>query len=195
MPETSNINIDDLAITVGAIVAVALALATAIGPTVMYLTEAIKKAFHVENGSGGLIATVLSVVLTSILALVTTYLTQVDADTREYIAAVGVGAVIGIFVGGGAVQAYKAAGSINPSTENFRTQFNELMSQISTEEQNAVLVAPAEVSFENFNEWSRSDDVDTEPSTADIVAAGPNPTEPGDNHGSYDPNISSKRYG
>lgn len=160
--DANNFNVDSIAVTVGAIVAVALALAAAMGPTVMYITEALKKAFHIDNGSGGLIALGISILLTAILAVVTTYMTQEAAATREYVAALGIGAVIGIFVGGGAVQAYKAAGSINPPNDNFREQFNAMMAELEIVDV--------------------SDDTETEPSTAEIMARGPGVDETGTAH-------------
>lgn len=171
----NNVNINDLVTTVGIIVAAALALATALGPTVMYLTEALKKAFHVENGSGGLIALVLSVILTALLAVVTVTYTQDGADTGDYLLALGIGAFVGIFVGGGAVQSYKAAGSVNPSSDNFKAQFDALMAELNAED-NSLANAIAAVDYAPVESWytmATSDDVDTEPSTADIMAAGP----------------------
>lgn len=162
----TSVNINDLVTTVGIIVAAALALATAMGPTVMYLTEALKKAFHVENGTGGLIALVISILLTAVLAVVTTNLTQEGADSKEYLVALGIGAFVGVFVGGGAVQAYKAASSVNPTTD------------VSSAVSALHVVSVPETSISTLPPRV-SDDVDTEPSTVALMAKGPNPDEAG----------------
>lgn len=167
--ETNNLNLNDIATVVAALVAVALALATAMGPTVMYITEALKKAFNVSDGKGGLVALAISIFLTAVLSVVTTYTTQEGASIREYIAALGIGSVIGIFVGGGAVQSYKAAGSIN--TDKVLSSSLVASAPISTF---ALASRPATTPTPLF-----SDDVDDELSTHEIMAKGPNPDEQG----------------
>jgi hypothetical protein len=167
MDATTNLDFNNIAVTVAALVAVALALATAIGPTVMYITEALKKAFNVSDGKGGLVALVMSIILTAILSVVTTYTTQDSAGVREYVAALGVGAVLGIFVGGGAVQSYKAAGSIN------NKGLTELIADLNTEPDD--YYTPSANPFPTLSSFPEfSDDVSTEPKTQELMAKGPN---------------------
>jgi hypothetical protein len=106
---------EDIAKVVAAIVGLALVLQTALGNQIMLITEALKSAFHVKNGSGGILAIGVSVFACVALALVTAIL-AVDTGFVGYVAFIAIGAVVGLFVGSGAVSAHKTAGAVNTVT-------------------------------------------------------------------------------
>lgn len=100
----------DLAVVVAALVALSLALQTAAGPTLMYMAEAVKAAFSVPEGKGGIVAIGLGVVMGTLFGGLSALLVP-DTNTAAVMAA---GALAGMFMGAGAVQTHKAAGEINP---------------------------------------------------------------------------------
>lgn len=105
---------EDIAKVLAAIIAIGLALQSAVGPVVMYITEAIKSAFKPKSGYAGLIALGVAVVLGVVIGVLTAATTP-DTGVGTYAA---FGAIAGVFMAAGAVKTYKAAGSINPATDS-----------------------------------------------------------------------------
>lgn len=103
---------ENIAKVVAAVVGLALVLQTAVGNQIMLITEALKSAFHVKNGSGGVLAIGVAMFTCIALAIVTAVL-AVDTGTGGYFAFIAIGAVVGLFVGSGAVAAHKTAGGVN----------------------------------------------------------------------------------
>jgi hypothetical protein len=103
--------LQDIGAFVGALIALALILQTAVGNTVMFLAEAAKSAFNYPSGKGGLIATGIGMGLGLFLGLATAVVS--DSDTDDIIALCLIGLFAGLFMGAGAVQNHKASGSVN----------------------------------------------------------------------------------
>lgn len=104
-------SLQDIAALVAALVALGLALQTAVGPTVMFLTEAVKSAYGPSDGKAGLIAAGIGMAIGLCLGLLTAIVTT--SDVGQYIGLALCGLFAGLFMGAGAVQNHKAAGSIN----------------------------------------------------------------------------------
>lgn len=101
----------NIAAVVGAIVALALTLQTATGPTVMYLTEALKAAFPNQSGKGGLYAIGVSCTLGAGLGIITAIVT--GASGSGYVGFLAIGLFVGLFMAAGAVNSHKAAATVN----------------------------------------------------------------------------------
>lgn len=110
--EFSGNQFDNIAVVVAAVVALSLTLAGSLGPALMLVTEAIKDAFNVGPGKGGLIALVVAIITTTALALITAILSVENASTGDYVALAAIGALVGVFVGAGAINSHKAAATI-----------------------------------------------------------------------------------
>lgn len=107
-----NYPIADIGEILAAVVAVSLALAGALGPSIMLLTEALKQALTLPNRVGGLLATGVSVVLCIMLALLTA-LVALDSPSWKDFAALGiVGLLAGILVGSAAIRSHRTAQTI-----------------------------------------------------------------------------------
>lgn len=104
----------DLATTIAALVALALVFQAAFGPSVMYITEALKGALHLPEGAGGLAAIVVGMSLGAGIGLIT----AIETDNTGKYTSVGFGLVAGLMAGAGAVKEYKAAGSTNIETSH-----------------------------------------------------------------------------
>jgi hypothetical protein len=104
-------SLQDIAALVGALIALGLALQAGVGPTVMFLTEAVKDAFKVRPGFGGLLAVFIGSLLGMGLGLLTAVLTQ--STYSEYIGLILIGLFAGLFMGSGAVQSHKSAALVN----------------------------------------------------------------------------------
>lgn len=105
-----NIDVTNMGAVLAAIVTVSLALTQAIGPLVMYLTEAIKATGKIRDGWSGLVALIVGVAIGSALGWLT------DAFANESYgtwAMVGLGAFAGAMMAAGAVKTYKAVGEVN----------------------------------------------------------------------------------
>lgn len=103
---------DAIAATVAAVVALSLALRAALGTTVMYLTEAIKAAYPVRDGSGGLIALSISMMLGAVLGLLAAMLNATELNSSVSVFVL-IGLFAGLFVASGAVESYKASAMVN----------------------------------------------------------------------------------
>lgn len=111
--EFSTNQFENIAVVVAAIVALSLTLSGALGPSIMLLTESLKSAFNVPSGKGGLVAVCVSVFVCMSLALITAILSVQNVEAREYVALLAIGAVVGVFVGSGAIGSHKASGTID----------------------------------------------------------------------------------
>lgn len=100
---------DNIAGVLAAIIGLGLALRAGVGPVVMYLTEAIKDAFEPPAGYGGLISVIVGMVLGVAVGALTAILTT-GTDIWTYAA---FGALGGLFMASGAIEAHKAAGAVN----------------------------------------------------------------------------------
>jgi pimeloyl-ACP methyl ester carboxylesterase len=92
------------------IVTVSLALTQAIGPLVMYITEAIKATGKVKEGWSGLVALVVGVSLGAGLGWLTD---AFAAENYDRWSLVGVGAFAGALMAAGAIKTYKAVSQVN----------------------------------------------------------------------------------
>jgi hypothetical protein len=101
-----------LGIVLAAIVAASLALSQAVGPLLVYLTEAVKATGKVKDGYAGMVTLVLGMVIGGALG----GLSDAIAD-ESY--GFGVMVALGVFAGAlmaaGAVSSYKAMGDVNTS--------------------------------------------------------------------------------
>lgn len=105
-----------IAATVAAIVALSLTLSSALGPSIMLITESIKSAGIANDGRAGLVAIFVSVFVCSILGVITIVVGTPTYRTADLVAAAIVGAFVGIFVGAGAIRSYKTAVTVNPTS-------------------------------------------------------------------------------
>lgn len=101
----------DIAAVVAALVALGLALRSAVGPTLMYLTEAVKSALPISDGKGGVIAVAIGCAFGTALGVVTGLLA--DVNGREYAGLAAIGFMAGIFMASGAIEAHKASALVN----------------------------------------------------------------------------------
>lgn len=180
----------DIAVTVAAIVALALALQTAAGPSLMYVVEALKRAFIPidANGMAGVVAIGVGMVLGATFGLLTNIITGDDFG-RETVAYVLCGLIAGLFMGAGAIQNFKAAESVNPSPiEELSAQATyDFSVSDDNESENyparteAVTLGTAQTTrpelFQNLRTFS--DRPRPMPSPDDIIARGPDPEEGG----------------
>lgn len=100
---------DNIAGVLAAIIGLGLALRAGVGPVVMYLTEAIKDAVEPPPGYGGLISVIVGILLGTSVGALTAILTA-GTDVWTYAA---FGALGGLFMASGAIEAHKAAGAVN----------------------------------------------------------------------------------
>ena len=100
---------DNIAGVLAAIIGLGLALRAGVGPVVMYLTEAIKDAVEPPPGYGGLISVIVGILLGTSVGALTAILTA-GTDIWTYAA---FGALGGLFMASGAIEAHKAAGAVN----------------------------------------------------------------------------------
>lgn len=100
---------DNIAGVLAAIIGLGLALRAGVGPVVMYLTEAIKDAIEPPPGYGGLISVAVGITLGTAVGALTAILTT-GTDVWTYAA---FGALGGLFMASGAIEAHKAAGAVN----------------------------------------------------------------------------------
>lgn len=105
LPQAANI-----ATLVAGIVALSLALKSALGPTVMYVTEQLKAAYPIRDGAGGLVALTVSLVMSGLLAGLAGLLYATPRELPLYVA---LGVFVGFFVSAGATEAYKASALVN----------------------------------------------------------------------------------
>lgn len=101
---------ENIAVLVAGIVALSLALKSALGPTVMYVTEQLKSAYPVRDGAGGLVALTVSLVMSAMLAGLAGLLYATPRELPIYLA---MGAFVGFFVSAGATESYKASALVN----------------------------------------------------------------------------------
>lgn len=101
---------DQIATLLAAIIALGLALRAGVGPVVMYLTEAIKDAFKLPDGWGGLMSVIVGIIVGVTLGGLSAAVTT-DSDIGVFMA---FGALGGLFMAAGAIETHKAAGQVNP---------------------------------------------------------------------------------
>lgn len=107
-----NYPIADIGQILAAVVAVSLALAGALGPSIMLITEALKQALTLPNRVGGLVAMAVSVGLCILLALLTATVAVEAAGWQDYMSLGIVGILAGILVGASAIRSHRTAQTI-----------------------------------------------------------------------------------
>lgn len=173
--------LQDIAALVAGLVALGLALQAAVGPTVMFLTEAVKASFNTPAGKGGLIAVAVGMAIGLSIGFLTAIVSE--AGTGEYIGLALCGAFAGLFMGAGAVKEHKASGSVNTEASaaiqtakeatTLRVDATNLMTPMNIE------LARMGFAPEGFTKMEPAEDVDlpegdTEEDELDsIVQAGP----------------------
>lgn len=109
----------NLAVVLAAVVGVSLALVQAVGPLLVYLTEAVKATGRIREGYSGIVALVLGIGLGASLGWLTDSLAtdeRVGTSTM-----VGLGAFGGALMAAGAIKTYKAMGDVNTQAAPERT--------------------------------------------------------------------------
>lgn len=101
---------ENIATVLAAIITLGLALRAGVGPVVMYLTEAVKDAFKLPDGWGGITSVVVGMILGVALGGLTASATP-DSPLFTFMA---FGALAGLFMAAGAIETHKAAGQVNP---------------------------------------------------------------------------------
>ena len=101
---------ENIAVLVAGIIALSLALKSALGPTVMYVTEQLKSAYPIRDGAGGLVALAVSLVMSAMLAGLAGLLYATPRELPIYMA---LGLFVGFFVSAGATESYKASALVN----------------------------------------------------------------------------------
>lgn len=101
---------ENIALVIGIIVAVSLALTQAMGGLVMYLVEAIKQTGKVRDGYSGIVAVVVGVLLGMGLAGLAD---GMAAEPYGLGTMLLLGAFAGALMAAGAVKTYKASGDVN----------------------------------------------------------------------------------
>lgn len=109
--DLSGNNLEQIAAVIGGILALSLVLQGAAGGTIMYLTEAIKDAFGISPGKGGLVSVIVGILVGMAMGLVTGLVA--DAPRDNFAALLAIGFTAGLFMAGGAVRSHKAAGAVN----------------------------------------------------------------------------------
>jgi len=105
-----NTSVENMGQVLAIIVTVSLALMQAVGPLVMYITEAIKATGKVKDGWSGLVALIVGIAIGAGLGGLTDALA---AESYDRWALVGVGAFAGALMAAGAIKTYKAVGEVN----------------------------------------------------------------------------------
>jgi hypothetical protein len=104
------LEVESMAMALGAIITVSLALTQALGGLLMYLVEAIKATGKVREGWAGIVALIMGMVLGGALG----GLTDAVADESMSVGTLmGLGAFGGALMAAGAIKTYKAVGEVN----------------------------------------------------------------------------------
>lgn len=117
---------ENLGIVLAAIVGVSLALTQAVGPLLVYLTEAIKRTGKVKDGYAGVVTLVLGMVLGGALGGLTDAMSE--ADSYGFGTMVALGVFGGALMAAGAVKTYKAMGDVNTKTATLKMDASDLTS-------------------------------------------------------------------
>ena len=101
---------EQIALVVGVVVAVSLALSQALGGMLTYLTEAIKATGHVPEGYGGIVAMALGILLGMALGGLSDLMAE---DSYGMGTMLLLGAFAGALVAANSVKTFKAMGEVN----------------------------------------------------------------------------------
>lgn len=173
---------ENLGIVLAAIVGVSLALTQAVGPLLVYLTEAIKSTGKVKDGYAGVVTLILGMVIGGALGGLTDAMSE--ADSYSFSTMVALGVFGGALMAAGAVKTYKAMGDVNAKTGTLVVDSSalQLSNQSSDDDVEHAVNGTPTLSLTDVADMraalAEHDEYVADASTPNVLTAPPVPTEP-----------------